>query len=182
MLTVDNREGGAVTMTEPDGQRIDCGTLTKPVTGSGRFAGGVFCQPSGIRATHTAVIDIDFSPTGETGGMQFIPEAHSASPELTYSQSSPPYGILRGPEGSDLRAAAPLFSGYLYPMSGCEWPRLLPRLRVTARIGESLDWVSLPMLSGRDQLTGLTALRIEWLDRATDPEVREPAELQASGG
>jgi hypothetical protein len=180
MLTVQNAPGGKVTMRDAGGADVECGSVEKPVTGTGRFSGGAFCAAGGIRATHTGVLDIDFSPQGLLGGLQLIPHAHSLSPELTYSQESPPYGILLGPGGSDLRGQAPVYSGYIYPQSGLEEPKLLPHLRVsvqfedyTRRGGTAVEvepgpvpWVTLPSLSGREDLSDLRAIRIEWLPQA----------------
>jgi hypothetical protein len=176
-LTLDNHKGGDVVLTSKDGSTVECGAVEKPVSGTGRFSGGIFCESGGIRATHTGVLDIDFSPRDQTGGMQIIPHAHSLSPELTYSQDSPPYGILAGPLGSDLRGQAPLFSGYLYPQSGLEPSAKLPRLLVsvkfrdyTLRGGSAVDveqslspWLPLPLLVGREDLSDLTAVRVEWV-------------------
>jgi hypothetical protein len=162
-LVLDNRLGGAITLIDAAGGRIDCGKVDKPVSGSGRFDGGVFCGSGGIRATHTAVVDLDFSPEKCTGGMQLIPLAHSKSAELTYSTSSPPYGILEGPAGSDMRAAAPLFSGYLYPISQIEPPAVLPRLSISVQLEGNPDWQSLPALIGRSDLHEMTALRLDWV-------------------
>jgi hypothetical protein len=162
-LVVDNRAGGAVTLIDASGGRIDCGRVDKPVSGTGRFEGGVFCESGGIRATHTAVVDLDFSPDKCMGGLQLIPVAHSKSRELTYSQSAPPYGILEGPEGRDMRASAPLFSGYLYPISQIEPPALLPRLSISVQLDDSGEWQPLPALVGRSDLKEMTALRVDWV-------------------
>ncbi|MDQ3024047.1 MAG: hypothetical protein M3R04_06660 [bacterium] len=162
-LVVDNRSGGSVTLIDASGGRIDCGTVSKPVSGSGRFEGGVFCESGGIRATHTAVLDLDFSPAKCMGGLQLIPLAHSKSKELKYSQSSPPYGILEGPGGSDLRSCAPLFSGYLYPISQIEPPLLLPRLEISVQLDDTGEWKPLPSLVGRTDLREMTALRVDWV-------------------
>ena len=181
-LVIENFESGAVTLTGADGTSTVCATVSKPVSGSGRFAGGVFCQPGGIRATHSGVLDIDLSPLGETGGLQFIPYAHSLSPELTYSQDSPPYGILLGIEMSDLRGQPPLFGGYLYPCSGLEAAKKLPKLAISVKFIPSTAWVPVPPVSGREELVGLSALRIQWL--VPEPESPEapappPAEVPA---
>jgi hypothetical protein len=162
-LLLDNREGGSITLIDATGSRIDCGRVDKPVSGTGRFEGGVFCGSGGIRATHTAVVDLDFSPDKCMGGMQLIPVAHSKSKELTYSTSSPPYGILEGPAGRDMRAAAPLFSGYLYPLSQIEPPAVLPRISITVQLEGNPDWQPLPSLVGRSDLHEMTGLRVDWV-------------------
>jgi hypothetical protein len=162
-LLLDNHAGGAITLIDASGGRIDCGKVDKPVSGTGRFEGGVFCDSGGIRATHTAVVDLDFSPDKCMGGMQLIPVAHSKSKELTYSTSSPPYGILQGPAGRDMRAAAPLFSGYLYPLSLIEPPAILPRISITVQLEGNPDWQPLPALVGRTDLHEMTALRVDWV-------------------
>lgn len=162
-LQIENRPGGALTLVDSRGTTINCGSVSKAVTGSGRFEGGVFCESGGIRATHTAVLDLDFSPVKCTGGIQLIPEAHSRSAELTYSQTAPPYGILLGPEGNDLRAQPPLFGGYLYPSSHLETPVLLPILVVSVQLDGDPAWQALPSLVGRSTLEGLHALRVDWV-------------------
>jgi hypothetical protein len=161
-LVFDNHEGGTVVLAGADGTRTICATISKPVTGTGRFSGGVFCNPGGIRATHSGVLDLDFSPFGETGGLQFIPYAHSLSPEMSYSQDSPPYGILLGPDGNDLRGQAPLFAGYLYPQSGLEAPAKLPRLNLSVQFGMSSLWMPVPEMVGLQQFVDLSAIRIDW--------------------
>jgi hypothetical protein len=188
-LLVQNVIGGKVTITDATGAQLEIGSVEKPVTGTGRFSGGVFSASGGIRATHSGVLDIDFSPAGELGGLQFIPHAHSLSPEMTYSQESPPYGILLGPNNSDLRGQAPVFSGYLYPQSGLEPPKVLPRLVISVQFSDytrrapgvvavepgTLPWLPLPSLSGREDLSDLTALRIEWVTGAAFPTPPVPA-------
>ena len=170
-LTIENREAGPITLINTNGA-ASCGLVQKPVTGTGRFAGGVFSAPGGIRATHTGVLDIDFSPAGQTGGLQLIPFAHSLAPELTYTQESPPYGIVIGPMGSDMRGQAPLFSGYCYPVSGLETPRLLPAIAVSMQEASNPTWRALPGLVGRQELQGLMQLRLEW--KPAEPAAIEP--------
>lgn len=188
-LLIQNVSGGKATITDAAGAQLEIGSVEKPVTGTGRFSGGLFSASGGIRATHTGVLDIDFSPEGELGGLQFIPHAHSLSPELTYSQDSPPYGILLGPNGSDLRGQAPVFSGYLYPQSGLEQPKLLPPLVISVQFSDytrrapnvaavepgSMPWLPLPSLSGREDLSDMTALRIEWASAPQAPPPPTPA-------
>lgn len=161
-LIFENRESGAVTLTAADGKHTVVATVSKPVSGTGRFTGGVFSAPGGIRATHSGVLDIDFSPVGETGGLQLIPYAHSLSPEMSYSQESPPYGILQGMEMSDLRGQPPVFSGYLYPQSGLEAALRLPQLAVSVQFSPSTQWVPVPAVSGREELAELAGIRIDW--------------------
>ena len=172
-LIIENHEAGAVTLTGADGKHTVCATVSKPVSGSGRFSGGVFSAPGGIRATHSGVLDIDFSPVGETGGLQLIPYAHSLSPELTYSQDSPPYGILLGVDMSDLRGQPPLFGGYLYPQSGLESSVKLPQLSVSVQYFPSTQWVPVPSVSGREDLSSLSGIRIDWV--AAKPGAAAPA-------
>jgi len=172
-LTIENREAGPITLLGSDNVPATCGTVQKPVSGTGRFAGGIFSTPGGIRATHTGVLDIDFSPVGQTGGLQLIPFAHSLAPELTYTQESPPYGIVIGPMGSDLRGQAPLFSGYCYPVSGLETPRLLPTITISMQEASNPSWQALPGLIGRQELQGLMQLRLEWKKVEAPPP--EPA-------
>ncbi len=176
-MLMQNRAGGKLTIIDASGAELTIGSVEKPVSGTGRFIGGIFSDSGGIRATHTGVLDIDFSPHGQLGGLQLIPHAHSLSPELTYSQESPPYGILLGPDGTDLRGQAPVFSGYFYPQSGLEPPRLLPRLVISVQFRDyavrapnavavepgTIPWLPFPSLSGREDISDMTALRIEWI-------------------
>jgi hypothetical protein len=188
-LQLDNRLGGKLEIYYPTGNPVACGTVEKTVSGTGRFSGGVFCASGGIRATHNGVLDIDFSPLDDVGGMQIIPHAHSLSPELTYSQASPPYGIILGPDGSDMRGQAPVFSGYLYAQSGLEDPLRLPKLLVSVKFrdsavrgGEAIEiesdgsaWLPLPTLVGREDLSDLTAIRIDWLPPSAKPQAQAAA-------
>jgi hypothetical protein len=195
-LLLQNSVGGKVTLTDGGGAVLEIGSVEKPVSGTGRFIGGIFSESGGIRATHTGVLDIDFSPQGQLGGLQLIPHAHSLSPELTYSQESPPYGILLGPDGTDMRGQAPVFSGYMYPQSGIEPSKLLPTLVISVQFRDyavrapnaavvepgAIPWLPLPSLSGREDLSDMTALRIEWVSpkqAAAQPAIQQPAETKA---
>lgn len=169
-MLLENRPGGSVTLVLDDGERVALGTMEKAASGTGRFAGGIFSAPGGIRATHTGVLDLDFSPVDEMGGLQLIPHAHSLSPELVYTREAPPYGILLGVGGRDLRGQPPLFSSYVYPLSGLEAPAVLPQLVVSIQLGGSPTWLPLPVIFGREDLSGLSGLRLEWLTQAAAPQ------------
>ncbi|MCH7472343.1 hypothetical protein IIA79_05260 [bacterium] len=168
-LTAENRLAGSVVMRSEEGASTEIGQLATPIGGSARLDSDEYCAPGGISSTSTTMLAIDLALLGETGGLQLRSRAGGMEAGLGYNQGSPQYGIVLGRNGRDLSTEPPLFSGYIYPVSGLEEPRLLPRQLISVQLDGSSDWLVLTPLSAGMDISGLAALRIQWLhDTALD--------------
>lgn len=153
----ENTAGGAITLDYGDGPPVRVGRVDRPVTGVGRFEGGVHAAPGRIRANHPGVIDVTTAPHGLMGGFQIIPRRHALSPEMISPQGAGQWMII-GPDdlkAEDWAGEPPFFSGYLLPsyrpddISGnhADWMgRVLSRCQVQARFGDG-PWELLPRIA-----------------------------------
>jgi len=126
----ENRPGGAITLDYGEGP-VPAGVVDRPVTGIGRFEGGLYCWPGRVRANHPGVIDVSTAPHGMIGGFQIIPRKHARSPEMTYALSGHQWLII-GPadDAPDFSGQPPFFSG-----------TILPSYRPDDILGDYADWV-----------------------------------------
>jgi len=165
-ITFENRVGGSVYAEFPDGSRTDIATVTRSVKGVGRFEGGQFCAPGGVRATHSGVIDVKTGSYGSTGGFQVVPFLHSYSRELVFSRVKPQFLIVEALNPTDrLVGEAPLFAGFVWPSSGLEAPSAgLPKLRLKVKWRGKTRFEDPPTLNGRrdDAVFHVSEFRIEY--------------------
>ncbi|MBU0610178.1 MAG: hypothetical protein KKI08_20005 [Armatimonadetes bacterium] len=126
----ENRPGGAITLDYGEGP-VPAGVVDRPVTGIGRFEGGLYCWPGRVRANHPGVIDVSTAPHGMIGGFQIIPRKHSQSTEMAYALSGHQWLII-GPadDAPELPGRPPFFSG-----------TILPSYRPDDILGDYADWV-----------------------------------------
>jgi hypothetical protein len=165
-ITFENRVGGSVYAEFDDGSRVDIATVTRSVKGVGKFEGGQFCAPGGVRATHSGVIDFKTGDYGRTGGFQVVPFLHSYSRELFFSRAKPQFLIVEALSPNvKLVGEPPLFARYIWPSSGLEAPVAgLPKLRLTVRWRGKSSFKTPPALNGRIDaaILAASAFRIEY--------------------
>jgi hypothetical protein len=156
-ITFENRIGGAIEADYGGPQPERLGVVDRPVSGVGRFEGGVYAETGRLRANHPGVIDVSTSPYGYIGGFQIIPRNHAQSPELHYVITGTQW-LIAGPDQPDdppWSGQSPLFAGCLLPsyrdddLSGdhADWlARVLSRTQILARV-EGGPWELLPRIA-----------------------------------
>ncbi len=156
-IEFENKFGGLVTAAYANGEREVIGQVLRPVTGVGRFPGGVDADCGRIRANHPGVIDISTSPLGYQGGFQIIPREHASSPELWYVREKTQWMVV-GPVNAlepSWEGVAPLFADFILPSFRADditgrhddWlQRVLSRCQVQARINGG-GWELLPRIA-----------------------------------
>lgn len=168
-IVFENRFGGFVTITYPDGESRVIGQVLKPFFGTGRFGGSLYTGVGRIRANHTGVLCVSTSPFGEIGGFQIIPDNHAMSPEMIYARLLTQWMVV-GPKSVDepsTEGVAPLFRYFLRPVyyrhtaTGQTVEQLLDMFIVDVRLAGG-EWRPMPSLTGRDDdaLKDLTHVRI----------------------
>ncbi len=168
-IVFENRFGGFITVTYPDGDSKIIGQVLKPIFGTGRFGGSLYTGVGRIRANHTGVICISTSPVGSIGGFQILPDNHGMSPEMIYARLLTQWMVVGPPSVTDpsTEGVAPLFRYFLRPVyykqsvSGKTTEQLLDMFIVDVRLNGG-DWQPMPGLVGRkdDALKDLTHVRI----------------------
>lgn len=164
----ENRPGGRVTSWSKTGVTT-IARVIRPVKGVGRFEGTLYQDPGRIRASHSGVIDVSTSPSGQIGGFQIIPWDHALqSKEMQGAWQLTQWMIIAAPDGeSMLGGSYPLFAGGLIPgSSGGEelwdlWSTYGRKPLVLVRENGG-PWSKMPSASGKidDALIGVTHLRI----------------------
>jgi hypothetical protein len=161
-VTFENRRGGSVSVDYGEGPVV-LGVTDRPVTGVGRFEGGVHSWWGRVRANHPGVIDISTAPHGMVGGFQIIPRKHAESPEMAYAKTGHAWMIV-GPLSGNANGWAgepPLFSSTILPsyrpddMTGehADWvQRLWSRTMVQVRYNDG-PWELMPRIAFSDKVT-----------------------------
>ena len=149
-IEFENKFGGNVTFFDGQNPKI-IARVFRPVTGVGRFGGGIFQTVGRIRANHPGVICISTSPFGQEGGFQIVPAFHCNEYNLAYVKETPVYMVL-GPASADsiaLEGTNPLYSSFIRAGDIVE-----------AKINGS--WGAFPEASGKDftVLKNVEAVRI----------------------
>ncbi|MCE5237111.1 hypothetical protein LLH23_01290 [bacterium] len=134
----ENRAGGTITLDYGAGP-VAAGMVDRPVTGIGRFEGGLYSWPGRIRANHPGVIDVSTAPHGMIGGFQIIPRQHARSPEMAYVASGHQWMVI-GPADSGQGAPTPALEDFAgQPPFFSE--TILPSYRPDDILGRYADWV-----------------------------------------
>ncbi len=150
-IALENRFQGLIYLQYPDGYRKPIGTVLRPVTGIGRFPGGLYAGIGRLRANHPGVVDICTSLPGQVGGFQIVPAGHAMSPEMAYVATAPQWMVVGPLDAREptWEGIAPLFMQYLRPKYDAadlyaeDWDlRLLGRFLVEVQIGGR--WQAMP--------------------------------------
>lgn len=186
-IEFENRRGGAITVTAPDGTAQQIGTVRQPVTGVGRFDGTSYTGTGAINTNHGGVITVSTAPESRPadegappesrGGFEIQPYQHAKTqPDMTQAMVVAPVDSARTFEG-----APPLFSGVLPLGDGSS----VVDLRAGAR-----DWTPLPAITGKisDAFTAAGLARLGLAPAGTDgvtairirPQPRDAARLKAA--
>ncbi len=165
-IEIANECGGPIYVEDERGRRR-IGVVARPVWGTGRFGGTLYCGCGMVRANHPGVICISTSARGRTGGFQIVPAAHAEEPPLRYMVFSPAYMIVCGPGGTargTIAGTAPLFRGVL--RAG--------RWRVLARRHGENSFHPFAPVEGRtsQSLRNIAWFRLEPIPPAPSPSVR----------
>jgi len=117
VIEFENKPGGLVWLTVGREPRQKIARVHKPVSGTGRFTGGMFQSLGRIRANHPGVIDIKTSERGALGGFQIVPFFHGSSDNLKYVFTSPAYMVVKSAnaDGSPLEGTFPLYTSLIRP-------------------------------------------------------------------
>ncbi len=185
-IEFENRRGGAITATGPDGTAWQIGTVRQPVTGVGRFDGTSYTGTGAINTNHGGVITVSTAPASRPadegvppesrGGFEIQPYQHAKTqPDMAQAMIVAPMDSTGTFEG-----APPLFSGVLPLGDGSS----VVDIRAGAR-----DWTPLPSITGKvnDAFTAAGLARLGLAPAGTDgvtairirPQPRDPATLKA---
>ena len=206
----ENRAGGAITLDYGAGP-VAAGAVDRPVTGVGRFEGGLYSWPGRIRANHPGVIDVSTAPHGMIGGFQIIPRQHAHSPEMAYVASGHQWMVIgaadsgggaQPPAPRDFAGQPPFFSEAILPSyrpddilgDYADWvQRVWARTLVEVRYGDG-PWELMPRIAFSDRAAESNAERTDrgrhglWLipgrprgGRAMEQQTRELADHALDG-
>ncbi|MBI5399394.1 hypothetical protein HZB07_02080 [Candidatus Saganbacteria bacterium] len=169
-IIFENRFGGHITLTAINGSQRIIGEVLRPVSGVGRFAGGVYASPGRIRANHPGVIDVSCAPRGSVGGFQIVPALHGQ--EMGYVKLKTQWLVI-GPVSSSehsLEGIGPLFKYFIQPnytpdaLQTADWQeKLLGRYLVQVKFAGNNQWQPMPVFALNRSLP-LPA----WADTALD--------------
>jgi hypothetical protein len=152
----ENRDGGMVTSVCADGTKAHIATVTRPVTGVGRFDGTSYTGVGAVNTNHPGVLTISTAPAqkglGELegqgqesrGGFMIQPSRHAATqPRMNQVMIVAP---LQG-STAPLEGAPPLFFGHINLAWSLDDPTHSYRAEV--RLGAS-DWLPMPQVIGKN--------------------------------
>jgi hypothetical protein len=157
-LDITNEAGAKLQLQLVDGTQIPCGFATQVLTAPFALAGAAVAQPGAISTAGDALLAIACLP-GQRDRLEIAPlgvAIGERDPEL------PPRLLVANGDGFSPVGQPPLFSGYLYPLSGLETPRRLPWLRASVRLGESTNWLPLAEVVVPESLQQIKELRLSW--------------------
>lgn len=168
-IVFENRAGGTVTLTWPDGRAEKLTTVLRPVRGVGRYDGTTFTGPGFINTNHGGVVTIGTAPicppgtkeggAAETrGGFMIQPSYHARE-----QQETSPQVMVIGPDrptAPSLEGTPPLFHGYINLWRYPRHPGSSYRVEVRTETDQS--WAPPPAIVGRadSALSSITAVRL----------------------
>ncbi len=161
-LSIENAEGGLVTVTLDSGASLPCGyvrrTLAGPVAADEVPPGPV----GALLAAAEDSVELRCCAPEPAGLLRLMPAARLADETAAGTLLAEMYSGTGWGE-------APLFSGFLYPVGGREPALSLPALTVEVKAGGG--WLPLGGIVVPDALSELTALRFKW---APLPDADQP--------
>ena len=115
-MVFENSFGGKITLKYFNGQETIVGQVLRPVSGIGRFEGGVYTGSARIRANHPGVIDVSVSPMDQMGGFQIVPSVHAA--DMAYVKDGTQWMIISPIEVGQpaLEGLPPFFRQFIRPV------------------------------------------------------------------
>lgn len=152
-MVFENTFGGKITLKYFNGQEKLVGQVLRPVSGIGRFEGGVYTGSARIRANHPGVIDISVSPMAQMGGFQIVPSEHAA--DMAYVKDGTQWMIISPIEVGQptLEGLAPLFRQFIRPVydqvsiEAQDWDEYaLKRFLVEVKYVGTEKWHPMPVL------------------------------------
>jgi len=153
-IVFENKIDGRIYINTTDRKRETViGKVTHPISGIGRFEGGIYAKQGQIRANHNGVICISASNYGDIGGFQIIPIEHSKSSEMVNDSSRPQWMVVEYIDGIETVGEFPLFYGLLSPVSNDShitdkyWGYTSLQKSIIVNIKKNGKWEKMPKFS-----------------------------------
>ncbi len=163
-LEIENRVDGNAMLYQAGEAEELVGTVVQALTGMERCGEITYCQPGSIREASCELLELTCLPTSPLGLMRIAPNRLQAS--ATVGDTS--QWMLTTTNSSGAWGDSTCFLKYLYPQSGLDAPRLLPRLQVSVQIAGAEDWVPLGAIVVPEVLNQVAAFRFEWLPQSEE--------------
>jgi len=157
-VEITNDPGAKIQLQLTDGALVPCGFATQALTAPVTLAGAAIAQSGAITSGGDALLAIACLP-GQRDLLEIAPlgiNSEDRDPEL------PSRLLVADTSGYSPVGQPPLFSGYLYPLSGLETPRRLPWLRASVQLGDSANWLPLAEVVVPEALLEIKGLRLSW--------------------
>jgi len=170
-LEIPNEPGSKIMLNLADGSAVPCGYVTQALAASPPAARNEVSTAGAIAADGDTRLAVT-CPAAQTGLLEIAPLGLHLEAE---GESPPPRLLVAGASGLSPVGQPPLFSGFIYPLSGVETPRRLPLMSASVQIGTSSNWLPLTEVIVPEALQEVQALRIEWAEYDSQQAALEQA-------
>lgn len=170
-LSIENTEGGLVTVTLDSGAATACGYVRQALAGPEPGPADAQCQPGAVRCAGEQLIELCCAGSEPAGVLRIGPAAPPAEADTA--------GVLvAAMYTAQTDGLSPLFGGFLYPVSGLETQLRLPRLAVEIKTAGGGRWLPLDGVVAPAALAEMAALRFSW---TPEDIAGQPPQAQGAG-
>lgn len=165
-LEIENRVDGSATLYQAGEEDELVGTVVQALTGFEQCSDNFYCQPGSVREASCEFIVLTCLPTSHPGLIRITPNRLPAMSTVGGTSQL----MLTTANSGDTWGDSTCFLKQLYPQSGLDAPRLLPRLQVSVQIAGAEDWLPLEAVVVPEVLNQIAAFRFEWLTQSEEDD------------